>query len=187
MDISKLPKGLVGGFYDTSLRTCVSRSAEEAIPFGFPVMEGTDQENQVKRFNGGISNEMLGVTVCSAVDVTRTYYSATYTQGYYPTHSTVTVMREGKMWAPIYGVQTISVGDTAYIDTLFDRITNTKVANQTVPVGKFLTAGTTTGVGELFGLELIPGYTEEVFLRSEDEADIKTSNTDLKNNKKSKK
>lgn len=167
MDISNIPKGIIGQFYDTSDRTVLSMDAQDDIPIGFPLMRGDDREKQVRRFNGGVSNEMIGVAAYSAQQNTKSY-SATYTQSYYPTKSTVSVMHAGKIWIPLYGSQTVNIGDRAYIDTLFDRITNTFVENNTVPVGWFITGGSTADT-PLFAIELIPGYTEEVILRSDEQ------------------
>ena len=190
MNTSNIRKGIIGSFYDSSPRTCVSFFCDDSlgIPIGFPVMRGTNLETQCKRFNGGVSTEILGVAAFSHL-VTTGSYSPTYKQSYYPQYAPVTILKEGRMWIPIYGGQTIGVGDTAYIDTLYDRITNTKVINQTVPIGRFLTGGTSQlDDSVLFVLELIPGFEEEpdATLRKAEVLTSKLENSDV-NFKKSKK
>ncbi len=160
MDTSKIQKGIIGQFYDGSLRTCISLLASENIPIGVPLMRGTDPVNQVQRFNGSVTTEMVGVSGFSALQ-SNGHFSTTETQGYYLAKTPVTVVKEGKIWIPLTGTQTITVGDTAYIDSLFDRITNVYTEFQTAPIGRFLTGGvTTTNAPVLFVIELIEGYTE---------------------------
>jgi hypothetical protein len=162
MDTSQFRKGIVGQFYDSSDRTCLSFYAEENIPIGVPLMRGTNQETQCKIFNGGITTEMIGVAGYSSLQVTGSY-SVSRPQSYYPKYEPVTVVHAGKVWIPLYGTPTVEVGDTAYIDTLNDRITNIFVdLTQSIPIGRFLTGGTATSNNVVFALDIIPGFSEEI-------------------------
>jgi len=162
MLVSKARKGIVGQFYDGSERTTWSLFAEEDIPIGSPLMRGTNKETQCKVYNGGITDEMIGIAGFSHLQVTPAY-SATRPQSYYTQYTPVTVVHAGKIYAPLYGSLTIAVGDTAYIDTLLDKITNVYVDQfQSLPIGKFLTGGVNEDYVSVFVLELIPGFSENI-------------------------
>ena len=175
-------RSYIGQISDTSPHDVFSFSAEDKIPVGFPVMRGTNSDRQVMRFNGGVTTEIVGIAV-RALGTTTGSYSETYKQPYYPVNSTVGVLNKGRIWTPIYGTYTITAGDTAYIDTLFDKITNEYIEFQTVPIGIFTTGGVTVNGFGLFELDLIPGLAYD----EDNQIDDSESSTDNLKNKKSKK
>ncbi len=188
MVIEKAEVGYIGQIADSSMRDVISYSAEDKIPVGFPVMRGTNKDRQVLRFNGGTTNEMVGIAIRS-MSSTVGSYSDVYPQPYYAIKSTVGVLNKGRMWVPLYGTQTVVAGNIAYIDTLSDLITNTYVEFQTVPIGKFVTGGSTAAGIKVFQLELIPDYPaaalESVLDSQANDSEITNDNS--KNIKKSKK
>ncbi len=175
MDISKLPKGIYGQFYDTSNRTCLSMTAEDFIPFGFPLMRGSDKDRGVKVFSGAIFNECIGISAYNSLEINSYMHQSLRPQGGYKPDSTVTVLRHGKIWVPIFGAQDIKPGDEAYIDPVDDKITNIYAPDRTIAIGKFLTGGVATTAGTPFAVSIFG-------LQPAPDADL-TLNAPLKNDK----
>lgn len=148
---ANLTKCLVGQIADTTNRTVLSFSAEEAIEFGRPLMRGTDKERQCKNFvaDVGRTNKFLGISVRDPNRI----------NGAYATKDSVSVMDVGSIWVGLTTGLLIQPGDNAYINQVTNNITNISTGDQIV-IGRFRSGGTSNGVAgtALFILELIPGF-----------------------------
>lgn len=144
-------KAQIGQVEDSAFEINDSFVAEEVIDFGIALMRGTDPEKQVKKFNGGLTTKILGISA----------YSATRIEGSYAIGSDVRVLSKGRIHLTIPGSETVVPGATAYVNITDDVITSVFTVNEVIPIGKFLDGGVTSlGNPVILLLELDPGVEE---------------------------
>jgi hypothetical protein len=138
-----------GQIVDCTINVKTSFGAEEAIPFGQPLIRGTDPQKQVKRFPAGGASTLKFLGVSG--------YDPEQIGGSYPTASMVTVVEQGRVWVPLIGAIAVDAGDWAYLDRSTGLITDIEPASANkITIGRFLTGGASSGTN-LFALEIIPG------------------------------
>jgi hypothetical protein len=135
----------IGQIADASNRIVDSFTAEAAIGFGVPVKRGTEADKEVLTWAGTIATPMLGVSV----------FTHTQTSGDYPINTVVSVLTSGRVYVRVVDTAlTIVAGESAYVNVVTGSFTN--VALNNLPIGKFLSSGSSTPLDALFVIELDP-------------------------------
>jgi hypothetical protein len=93
---------VLGAIADSSLQQIDSYAAEEEINFGFPVMRGTDSENQVKKLI--TNNNFLGIALLNKICKKNSYSK----------NDIVSVLTKGRVIISLR-TEEVKKGDIAYI------------------------------------------------------------------------
>lgn len=105
----QLRASVPGALYDVGFHDIVSRAAEGVVPFGAPVITGTDVERQclqpLATFTG-----LLGV---AARDNKEQQFVPTLGQNEYDDEDTVGILQSGRIWVPL--AETVAAFDAVFV------------------------------------------------------------------------
>lgn len=90
--------GFAGLIYDSGFHDTMSYSAGNNIPFGAPVVLGTNKERQVNAVGTGIGQGALVIGIAAASHTVEAPYPQGTGASFYATTETVPVYKRGRIW-----------------------------------------------------------------------------------------
>jgi hypothetical protein len=140
--------GFAGQIYDSGFHDTMSYSAGNNIPFGTPLILGTNKERQVNAVGTGAGQAALVVAIAAASHTVEAPYPQGTGAAFYTTGDSVPSFKDGRIW--VQTSDAVVAGATANLtlatSTFTDEAVATGIEAFTQLTVKFITGTTAAGL-----------------------------------------